>query len=193
MITLRYRLESSSRCCSIWLVALLLLLPAGLVAQDAYNKLPQNVEVQTMEGKRVKTSAFENDGDPMIISFWAMWCKPCLRELSQFHEDYPDLQAETGVKVIAVSIDDARNTPRVKSFVRGKGWNFPVYLDPNSAFKRAMNVNNIPHTFLVNGQGEVVYQHSSYTPGDEIELYEELDKLVQQQADKPAKAEQGQQ
>ena len=40
-----------------------------------------------------------------------------------------------------------------------------------------MNVNNVPHTFLLNGNGEIVWQHNSYAPGDEEELYENIVKL----------------
>ena len=61
--------------------------------------------------------------------------------------------------------------------VNGKGWEYTVLLDPNSDFKRAMNVGPIPHTFLLNGQGQVVYQHTSFAEGDELNLIEMVRKL----------------
>jgi hypothetical protein len=51
-------------------------------------------------------------------------------------------------------------------------------LDENSDFKRAMNVNNPPHTFLFNGKGELVLQHNGYAQGDENNLYDEIKKLI---------------
>ena len=78
------------------------------------------------------------------------------------------------MKLIAVSIDDARNSAKVKPFVDGKSWDYEVYLDENGELKRAMGVNNVPHTFLMNGKGEIVYQHNSYSPGDEEELLEKI-------------------
>lgn len=128
--------------------------------------------VKTLDGSSVDTKSFDNDGKPMIISFWATWCKPCVLELNTIMDEYADWQEETGVKLIAISIDDARNTPKVAPFVNGKGWEYDVYLDPNSDFKRVMNVNTVPHTFVLNGDKQVVWQHNAYAPGDEEELYE---------------------
>lgn len=146
------------------------------MAQNA--KLPENVTIKTLDGKTVETSVIQNDGKPMIISFWATWCKPCNRELNAIKEVYEDWQAETGVKLVAISIDDARSSAKVRPHVDGNGWEYEVYLDPNQDFKRAMNVVNVPHTFLVNGKGEIVWQHTAYVDGSEEELFELVKKLA---------------
>lgn len=138
------------------------------------------VKLKTPDGKTVSTATFSNDGKPIIIDFWATWCSPCKQELNAIANLYEEWQKETGVKVIAISIDDARNSPKVAPFVKGREWPFEVYIDENSDFKRAMNVNEIPHTFVINGKGEVVAQHKSYAPGDENKLYEEVKKLVEE-------------
>ena len=67
---------------------------------------------------------------------------------------------------------------RVRPFVNGKEWTYDFLLDPNSDFKRALNVNMPPHTFLVNEKGEIVWQHNSYQAGDEEEVYKLLKKLA---------------
>lgn len=136
-----------------------------------------SVNVKTTDGKTFNTSQFQNNGKPMIIDFWATWCKPCVAELNAIAEDYPEWKKDTGVKLIAISIDDARTMASVAPFVAGKGWEYEVYVDPNSDFRRAMNVNNVPHTFLIDGNGKIVAQHNSYSPGDEEKLLEELKKL----------------
>jgi peroxiredoxin len=92
---------------------------------------------------------------------------------------YADWQDETGVNLIAVSVDDSRSTSRVAPVVMNSGWDFQVLLDPNKDFSRAMQVINVPHTFLYNGEGELVWSHNNYADGDEEELYEELLKLVE--------------
>ena len=148
-------------------------------AQDQilFKQLPA-ADVKLMNGERVNTSTFSNDGKPIIIDFWATWCKPCIEELNAIHDLYAEWQKATGVKVIIISVDDAKTMTRVAPFVNGKGWNYESYVDPNGDFKRGMNVNMPPHTFVLNGKGEVVWQHVGFAEGNEEELYEVVKKLV---------------
>lgn len=149
------------------------------IAQDGeknFKKLP-SVTIKDLTGQSINTGTLSNEGKPMIISFWALWCKPCINELTTIAEVYPDWVTETGVKIIAVSIDDARSTAKVGPTVNAKGWEYQVLLDSNGDFKRAMNVNMVPHTFLVNGQGEIVWQHTSFSEGSELELIDMVRKL----------------
>lgn len=141
------------------------------------DKIP-SATVKTLDGKQISTSTFSNDGKPIIISFWATWCKPCKKELDAIAEEYENVQKETGVKLIAISIDDARSSGKVVTDVKTKGWKYEVYIDENQDFKRAMNVNNVPHTFLVNGNGEIVWSHNSYAEGDEEKLFDNVRKLI---------------
>jgi thiol-disulfide isomerase/thioredoxin len=157
---------------------ILLIVPLMLAAQEkSAQKLP-SVELKDLNGKVINTAELNNEGKPFIVSFWALWCKPCMRELSAIAEVYDDWQEETGVKLVAISIDDARSSSRVGPTVMGKGWDYEVLLDANGDFKRAMNVNMIPHTFLVNGQGEIVWQHTSFSEGSELELIELVKKVA---------------
>lgn len=158
-------------------ILFILALTAGFGLQ-AQTGLPEAI-VEDVNGTRINTSTFENEGSPIIISFWATWCKPCLKELAAIEEVYEDWTDETGVKLIAISVDDSRSAPRVRSFVLGSGWEYEVYMDKNGDFKRAMNVVNIPHTFLLDGEGNIVYQHTSYAPGDEEDLYEKILELTE--------------
>ncbi|MDR0426993.1 MAG: TlpA family protein disulfide reductase, partial [Dysgonamonadaceae bacterium] len=108
----------------------------------------------------------------------ATWCKPCLRELEAIKEVYEEWQEETGVKLIAISIDDAQNSLKVGPDVRAKGWEYEVLLDPNSDFKRALGVNLIPAAFVVDGNGKIAASRTGYTNGAEEHLIEEVRKLV---------------
>jgi cytochrome c biogenesis protein CcmG/thiol:disulfide interchange protein DsbE len=155
------------------------LFPVLLSAQVLDNKRPiPSVDIKTLDGKSFNSANFDNGGKPMIINFWATWCKPCIAELTNIDEVYEEWIKETGVKVIAVSIDDSRNATKVAPFVNGRGWSYEVYLDPNSDLKRALNVNNPPQTFLINGNKEIVWQHNGYTEGSEKELFEMVKKLA---------------
>lgn len=150
----------------------LLAIAVALLSVVAMRAELPSVQLQDINGKTVNTAEISNDGKPIIISFWATWCKPCLRELKAIHEVYPDWQDETGVKMIIVSIDQAQDANKVKPLVDGFGWEYDVLLDPNGDFKRAMNVQMVPHVFVLDGKGNVIHNHAGYTDGAEDELYE---------------------
>lgn len=160
----------------ITLLLFVLTIGVAINAQNKDKGIPA-VDVKKLDGTTFNTSDLKNDGNPIIINFWATWCSPCKRELNNITELYDEWVEETGVKLVAVSIDDTRNMGKVAPYVNGKGWEYDVYLDPNGDFKRALGVNNVPHTFLVDGGGKVVWQHNSYNEGDEYELYELVEKL----------------
>ncbi len=136
-----------------------------------------SVKLKDMEGNDINTAELGVKG-PIIFSFWATWCAPCKRELNTIHEVYQDWVEETGVTLVAVSIDDEKTKNSVPVYVNGKAWDYMVLMDSNADFKRAMGVNNVPHTFLVDTEGNIVYSHNSYSPGDEDLLHQELLKLV---------------
>ena len=137
----------------------------------AWAELP-SVNREDIDGKTVNTAELSNDGKPFVISFFATWCKPCMRELKAIHDVYPDWQDETGVRVIAVSTGKAQDEQKVKPLVNGKGWEYQVLLDPTEEFKRQLGVNDIPHVFVVDGEGNIVWNHQGYIDGGEEEILE---------------------
>jgi peroxiredoxin len=158
---------------SMFLLGITLYAQEGILVQS----IP-SVDIKTLNGETFNTSNIDNAGKPIVISFFALWCKPCLRELTAINEVYPDWQEETGVKLVAVSIDDSRSMANVKPTVNGNGWEYEFYCDPNGDFKRAMGVNMIPHLFILDANKKVVYQHTSFAEGGENELFEIIKKVA---------------
>ena len=159
------------------LTFLVVLLTTTFSFSQNARKLP-NIEVKTLKGDAFNISELNNDGSPIVISFWATWCKPCKKELNNISEVYEDWQEETGVKLVAISTDDTRSMSKVAPYINSSDWEYEIYLDPNADLKRAMSVSTIPHTFLLNGKKEIVWQHRGYVEGDEEELYTKIVELT---------------
>lgn len=140
-------------------------------------KLP-SVEVQTLDGKRVNIADYGKNGKITVISFWATWCGPCKLELNNISDIYDEWTKDYNVEVIAISIDDSRNTAKVKSFAQAQGWDFEVLLDPNQDLKRAFNFQMPPYTVLTNQEGVIISTHLGYKNGDELLLEDEIKKLA---------------
>ncbi|MTG99450.1 MULTISPECIES: TlpA family protein disulfide reductase [Myroides] len=151
-------------------VFLIFAFPIFVFSQQS--ELP-SISLKDLNGKEVNISELGKGENPVIISFWATWCGPCLKELAAINDVYDEWQEETGVELIAISIDDAKSVKRVKPLVNGKGWDYQVLLDDNHNLKRAMNVANVPYTLVVY-KGKIVYKHTSYTPGVEKELFKQV-------------------
>ena len=146
---------------------------AMLYGLGVWAKLP-SVTLRDIDGKSVNVATLAENGKPVIISFFATWCKPCLRELKAIDEVYDEWKEETGVEIYIVSTDQGQDVQKVKPMVDGYGWRYHVLLDPNGELKRAMNVQNVPHVFVIDKKGNVVYNHMGYTDGDEEEIFNVL-------------------
>lgn len=148
-------------------------------AGSIFAQLPA-VTLRTIDGDYVRTDTLRNNGKPFIIDFFATWCKPCNRELDAISEVYEDWQQETGVKLFAISIDQAQNINKVKPLVDNHGWEYDILLDPNGDLKRALGIQMIPFVLVCDGEGKIVYKHNGYTDGCESELIDKVRELVKE-------------
>lgn len=139
------------------------------IAQD---ELPK-IDMTTLDGDLINSETISTDDNVVVVSLWATWCVPCIKELDAISEMYDEWQKETNVILYAISIDDSRGVKRVKPMVNGKGWEYTVLLDTNNDFKRAVGAATVPLTLLVKNN-QIVYRHSGYSPGAEMELYEKI-------------------
>jgi Peroxiredoxin len=140
-----------------------------------------SITLKDIDGKTINTAEIENDGKPFVISFWATWCKPCLRELNAINEVYEDWQEETGMKLIAVSIDEAQNVNRVKPLADRFGWDYEVLLDPNGDLKRALNAHTPPTVIIFDGKGNIIETRYGYTDGSETHIIEKIRELIDEE------------
>ena len=154
------------------LIIVLLFLLSILIAQD---RVP-NLRLKMLNGKYAKLHDFLKDG-PMIIDFWATWCEPCkkqMRYLDLFHNHFKKL----GFKVLTVNTDTPKSMSKVKPYVRTKGFEFNVAVDPNSQIKKKLKIQQMPTTIIVDQDGTVVYRHKGYVPGDEVGILKAITQLL---------------
>ena len=137
-----------------------------------------SVTVENAKGEAVNTKSLLEEGTPMIVSFLSTSCEPGIRGLDAIYDVLPDWKEEADFRVVAVSTDDSRLLAKAKSFAQGRGWgeDYTLLFDKNQDFMRAMNVSVVPHVFVIDGKGKVVYSHTSYVPGNELELFEAVKK-----------------
>ena len=142
----------------------------------AQQELP-NISLVNDTGKSVSLkSNFAEKDKIYVFSFWATWCAPCINELDELNELLPVWKKELNVEIIAVSTDDSRTVKRVKPLVNGKSWTYPILLDTNQDFKRALSIGNIPYTIVVKNS-KIVYIQNGYVPGSEAILFKKLKSL----------------
>ena len=127
---------------------------------------------------REKVSLSDHDGDVVLVNFWATWCAPCISELRYVNDLY-NAWSEEGFVALAISIDDARSSSKVKPTVKSKGWKFPVLLDTSTTVVTSyFPSKNVPYNELVSHDGYSVWSHMGYSPGDECELQDEIAKAL---------------
>ncbi len=149
-------------------------------------QLPR-AEVETLKGEQIDIREVLKDSIPVVLTFWSTTCKPCIQEQDALTEVYESWKKEFDFKVVSVSVDDSRAAARAKALAAGRGWSFTVLLDKNQNLKRAMDVNSIPALFIVNREGEIIYSHTGYTPGSELEVYDKLKALASASKEKQVK------
>ncbi len=145
-------------------------------ATPAQTRLPP-ARVENLKGEIVDVRSVLADSLPVVITFWSTACKPCLQELEAFAEHWEEWQQESRFKILAVSTDDTRSAAKVRSFVTANEWPFVILLDKNQELKRAFNVQVIPHLYVLDAEGNVIYSRVGYNPGSENKVLEVLKDL----------------
>lgn len=149
----------------------------AILPMTAFAQLPF-VTVENVKGEKVNTATIADHKTPAIISFWSVTCKPCITELDAISDVMEDWSRQVKFRVVAISTDDTRFLGKAKALVQGHGWtDFTALFDKNQEFMRAMNVSVTPQVFVVAPDGKIVYSHTGYTPGSEVELLKAIKKV----------------
>lgn len=151
----------------------LLLLVAMFVTVAAFaQKTLPSATIKTLQGQTLNVQELGKTGKITVISFWATWCSPCKKELDAIKDYYEEWQEKYDVELVAISVDDARTAAKIPAMLQEKGWTYRVLVDSSKELQTAANIQAVPHTYVLDQSGNIVFEHNGYTPGDELELEE---------------------
>ena len=157
-----------------------LLFVALLVVASSFaiEKTFPKVELKDLKGNKVKTEQFIDNKKITVVSFFATWCKPCQLEMDNISEIYGDWVKDYDVEMVAISVDNSRGAAKLNSLVKSKDWPFEILVDDKQQIQNILGFQTIPQTFLLDQNGNIVYEHNGYKSGDEVELEDHIAELA---------------
>jgi thiol-disulfide isomerase/thioredoxin len=114
---------------------------------------------------------------PVVVSFWALWCNPCLKELPQMNMLAGEFTGK--VTFISVNVDNSKSVAKVQPYVQSHGYDAVIVaLDTGGEVQQMMQVGGMmPFVVLFAPDGSEVYRHIGYKEGDENELRATLEEF----------------
>jgi thiol-disulfide isomerase/thioredoxin len=113
-------------------------------------------ELITFAGEEYNNDSIK--GRPVLLVFWAPWCRVCQRELPLMREFY---QRDKPARLRMLSIGFADTRTNVDAFVNSREdvFLFPTAYDEERWVAQVFKVNATPTYVLVDGQGNIVLVH----------------------------------
>ncbi len=114
----------------------------------------------------------------IILDFWATWCPPCRAELpvlQQLHEQFKD----NGLTIVGISTEPSETIQKFidEMATNGVNLNYKMVLDPGGKVTQAFGIKNIPSTYIIGKDGELLRHEIGFSP----ELVDEFHKLIKEQ------------
>ena len=157
---------------ALLLLAIITLAPAA--------RFPE-FSLRSSRGETVTLDSLLSLGKPLVIVFWATWCKPCNKQLVSIRTYIEDLHNNPGFITIAICEDDPRSIRYARGTAKKEGWDHLLILyDEAGALSDRAGVIDIPELFIVNTEGKVLYRHIGFNPGDEKIIHEKIEQVINQ-------------
>ncbi len=145
--------------------------------EDLTGRKAPNFKLVNIDGKYVELNKETGNG-PVLLSFWATWCKPCLEEMAEFNKIYNEYK-DKGFTILAISTDSEKSVAKVKPYIKSKGYDFPVLLDTNNEVARKYYAQQIPFTVMIDKNGNIIYSHLGYMKGDERKVKQLVSEMIE--------------
>lgn len=142
----------------------------GQASGAAANRGTQRPEFTLNDLQNKPRRVGEWDGKVLVINFWATWCSPCRKEISQFIALQQEF-GKRGLQFLGIAIDDPG---AVREFVQSLQFNYPVLVGEQDAIDVAEAYGNLigvlPYTVVVDRKGAIVLTHQGEVSGHQLEL-----------------------
>jgi cytochrome c biogenesis protein CcmG/thiol:disulfide interchange protein DsbE len=159
-------------------LALLLVLPVAFAfAEEGTVTDAPGFTLEDVDGNIVNLDSLLTKG-PVLMSFWALWCKMCIKELDAL-KPYAAEFDSSNITLLAISQDKSRSVPKVKPFATSHKWTYTVVLDPENMMRELYNVQAMPTFFIINQSKQIVFTHQGYKPGDEESIMSKIRELCE--------------
>jgi thiol-disulfide isomerase/thioredoxin len=153
---------------------LAMLFSAQILAKpNAIGDVPYDLVGRTVDGKEVKVSDYK--GEVVVISFWATWCKYCMKELPVL-SGIQKASVAGKLQVIAINFGEEKSLfKRIAKALSGT----PMVMvsDSNERTGKQYGVGGIPHMVIIGPDGKVAAVHIGYSESELPALVREINRI----------------
>jgi len=112
----------------------------------------------------------------VLVDFWASWCGPCKQSfpvMDKLYQEYKD----KGLLIVAISVDEDKKD--MEKFLKEHAVTFTIVRDAEQKLVESVNIEAMPTSFLLDGQGKIVAIHRKYEGKEtEDQLRKEIEELL---------------
>lgn len=146
----------------------------SVYCQTDLKKAP-SFRLENIEGSYVMLDSLVNDG-PVIINFWASWCKPCKEELPEFNKISNEFK-DKGLKVVLITIDKPSQVQKARNYLKTKDIDLELLKDCSmDTYKSFGGSGTVPYTFLIDKDKNIVFRKKGQINYEE--LLSEVKKVI---------------
>lgn len=154
----------------IIIIALMLLLTFSLMAEKKFT----DFKLENEKGESFQLKDFTGKS-LIVVDFWASYCDPCKKALP--HMDELNLKNDS-VEVIAINIDNPRLKRKAMAYIKSHKYTFTTLYDSDAKVADKMRVTEIPYTFLLDNEGNILFEFSSGKADSHEVLAAEIAKVL---------------
>jgi len=132
------------------------------------------------EGQRLRLMVSQPDRHAVLMSFFATWCQPCMKELPLLEEVYQEYKDER-IKFFLVDITEAtrtipgnENLPKAGPFLQKKGMTMQILYDTRGTVMKRYNAQTLPRLFIMDGNRKITLTRRGFHAGEEEKFKKDM-------------------